>query len=479
MGETELPRGAQCILLIDDDADFLEEAQRALKSHAICADTLRDSSQALQVLAQGKHSVVCLDWVMPGMSGADLLPDIIRLYPQIPVIILTGINDLGNVVSCIKQGAYDYITKPLDAAQLVSIVQKAFTTGELADQNRKLTGYLLGEPLANPEFFSDIITYSERMQSIFKIIEASRSSRQPVLITGETGVGKELIARAIHRVSGLHGAMVTVNVASLDDTMLSDTLFGHKRGAYTGATEGRAGLIETARGGTLFLDEIGDLSPASQIKLLRLIQQNEYYRLGSDVLHKSDARIIAASNADFEKMLTTGSFRKDLYYRIGSIHLHIPPLRQRREDILPLTRHFIDQIALVLQRTPPKLSSEVCQALLNHNYPGNVRELINRVNSAVTYNRSGVLKLEDFHGLKPGCKRSGTLLRRMGSQQFILHGIFPEFPTLDEVEQLLVEEAMEESKGQRGVAAELLGVSRPTLQKRLVRTDRWRPGDED
>lgn len=479
MTEPEQQHDSQCVLLIDDDADFLAEAQRALKSHAIVSETLQDSSQALQVLSQGKHSVVCLDWVMPELSGAELLTEIIRLYPHLPVIILTGVSDLGNVVTCIKQGAYDYITKPLDAAKLVSVVQKAFIAGELASQNRKLTGYLQGEPLVNPEFFSDIVTCSERMLAIFKIIEASRASRQPVLITGETGVGKELVAKAIHRASGLKGLMVTVNVASLDDTMLSDTLFGHKKGAYTGATENRMGLIEQAKGGTLFLDEIGDLSPASQVRLLRLIQQNEYYRLGSDVLHKSDARIITASNAHFERLLSSGTFRRDLYYRVSSLHLHIPPLRERREDILPLVRHYIEQFCSHMHRPIPRLSGEVRQALLNYDFPGNVRELVNRVSIALTYARTNLLMLEDFHELKPGGKRPGTLLRRVGSQQFILHGVFPEFPTLDEVEQFLVEEAIAESNGHRGIAAELLGVSRPTLQKRLARMEGRRWSDED
>lgn len=479
MTEPDQQPDSQCVLLIDDDADFLAEAQRALKSHAISSDTLQDGSQAVHILARGKHSVVCLDWVMPGVTGAELLSDIIRLFPYLPVIILTGVSDLGNVVTCIKQGAYDYITKPLDAAKLVSVVQKAFVARELTSQNRKLTGYLQGQPLANPEFFSDIITCNERMLAIFKIIEASRTSRQPVLITGETGVGKELIAKAIHRASGLKGALVTVNVASLDDTMLSDTLFGHKKGAYTGATENRMGLIEQAKGGTLFLDEIGDLSPASQVRLLRLLQQNEYYRLGSDVLHKSDARILTASNAQFDRLLAAGSFRQDLYYRVSSLHLHIPPLRERREDILPLVRHYLEQICTHMNRPVPRLSGEARQALLNYDFPGNVRELINRVSIALTYSRNDILMLEDFHDLKPGTKRPGTLLRRVGSQQFILHGVFPEFPTLDEVEQFLVEEAMAESNGHRGIASELLGISRPTLQKRLARIEGKRYDEED
>jgi DNA-binding NtrC family response regulator len=220
------------ILIVDDDAAFLDGARRALLANDIGnVTTLQDSAQALPALAGGTHTVLLLDWVMPDPSGADLLPEVVRQYPNIPVIIMTGVRDLENVVSCIKQGAYDYITKPLDTTRLVSIVQNAVKSSELIVRNRKLTGYLLGEPLADPENFSEIITCNERMMSIFKVIETLAGSRQPVLITGETGVGKELIAQAIHRCSGLKGRMVTVNAAGLDDTMLADTLFGHKKGA--------------------------------------------------------------------------------------------------------------------------------------------------------------------------------------------------------------------------------------------------------
>lgn len=470
--------GRQCVLLIDDDQEFLEEARRALRSHDIAADLLQDSSRALQTLAAKEYAVVCLDWVMPGQSGADLLPDIVRYHPGIPVIIMSGVSDLENVVNCIKQGAYDYITKPLDASRLVSVVQKAFTAGELANQNRKLTGYLMGEPLANPDCFSEIITRNERMQGIFKIIEALSPSKQPMLITGETGVGKELIARAIHKASGLSGKLVTLNAAGMGEAMLEDTLFGHKRGAFTSATEGREGLIEQAKGGTLFLDEIGDLSKASQVKLLRLIQQNEYYRLGSDILLKSNARIITASNVDFKALLASGAFREDLYHRISAHNLHIPPLRERCEDILPLAKHFITITARTLKMLPPLLSAEVRQALASYHFPGNIRQLMNMVNDAVANNRSGTLEMPDFPRLPPACNNI-SLVSRTSGNQFVLYGIFPEFPTMEEVERLLVKEALREAGGRRKGAAELLQVSRPTIRRRAIRLEEQRATDMD
>jgi len=384
MSQSKQNEAEHSILIVDDDAEFLDGARRALLTHGIGnVTTLQESGLVFRALASGTHSVLLLDWVMPDPSGADLLPEVVRQYPNLPVIIMTGVRDLENVVSCIKQGAYDYITKPLDTTRLVSIVQNAVKSSELVVRNRKLTGYLLGEPLGEPENFSEIITRSDRMMSIFKVIETLASSRQPVLITGETGVGKELIAQAIHRCSGLKGRIVTVNAAGLDDTKLTDSLFGHKKGAYNVAHESRHGAIEQAKGGTLFLDEIGDLSNASQVKLLRLLQQNEYYRLGSDFLHKSDARIIAASNGNFQTLLAAGTFRSDLYYRISAHTLHIPPLRERREDILPLAEHFVELTAKSMLRTPTVLSRDLRYALIAYDFPGKVREMINLVHNSV------------------------------------------------------------------------------------------------
>lgn len=467
------------ILLVDDDAEFLDGARRALLAHGISnVTTLQGGSRVLQSLATGNHTVLLLDWVMPDLSGADLLPEVVRQFPNIPVIIITGVSDLENVVSCIKQGAYDYITKPLDTTRLVSIVQNAVKSSELIARNRKLTGYLLGEPLSEPENFSEIITSSDRMMSIFKVIETLASSRQPVLITGETGVGKELIAEAIHRSSGLKGRMVIVNAAGLDDTMLADTLFGHKKGAFTGASESRDGLIEQAKGGTLFLDEIGDLCNASQIKLLRLLQQNEYYRLGSDILHKSDARIIAASNGDFPTLLASGAFRSDLYYRISVHALHIPPLRERPEDILPLVHHCVKTSAKILNLPPPALAKDLCQALMSYDFPGNVREMINIIHNAIAQSRSRTLELSDFPNISPCVASRSEIVRKVGSNQFALHGVFSDFPTIDDVEALLVEEAITLSQGNRSVAAKMLGVSRPTLQKKLEQAADKRSDEE-
>jgi len=253
----------------------------------------------------------------------------------------------------------------------------------------------------------------------------------------------------------------------MDDTMLADTLFGHKKGAYTQASENRSGLIEQAKGGTLFLDEIGDLSAQSQVMLLRLIQQKEYYRLGSDVMLKSEARIIAASNCDFIEKIATRSFRADLFHRLSTHQIKIEPLRNRREDIIPLAKHYLEVFSKELNKKPPSLGRDAKQALQSFNFPGNVRELMNMMSHAVTYNRSGTLELEDFPGLKPSSKVHRKIISKQGDGKFALCGLFTEFPTLEEMTELLVVEAMDTTDGNKSQASEILGITRPTLQKRL------------
>lgn len=459
----------EAILVVDDDRDFLNEVRLMLVSNgAGKVVTLNDSRRVLDELEQGGIAVLLLDWVMPHKTGADLLPVVVRTFPQVPVVVMTAVSDLETVVGCIKQGAFDYITKPLDSNRVLSAVHRALQISELAIQNQQLMGYLLGEPLAHPEHFGTILTVSERMQALFKIAETIAATRQPVLITGETGVGKELFAQAIHKSSGLTGDFVPLNVAGLDEFMFTDTLFGHKKGAYTGAHESREGLLAKAQGGTLFLDEIGDLSLESQVKLLRLLQEHEYYRLGSDALLKSDARIIAASNRDFASLISQGSFRQDLYHRLCFHEIRIPPLRERREDVVPLVEYYVREAAGNCGKNPPELSRELCLALMKYDFPGNVRELISKVNGAVTLNSSGALTLRDFPGLPLSEERSTRKVRVAFDGHYRLQATFEEFPSVDDMERLLIDEALKATGGNKSAAAELLGISRPTLNRKLV-----------
>ena len=467
--ETKTADYKRTVLVVDDDTDFLNEVRLMLVSNDVKnVMTLSTSSDLLGRLEKGGVGVLLMDWIMPEMTGADLLPVIVQQYPHIPVIIMTAVNDLQTVVGCIKQGAFDYITKPIDVDRLLLAINKAFQFSELASQNRRLKDYLMGETLGHPEIFEDILTGNHRMLAIFKIIETMGGSTSPVLITGETGVGKELIARAIHHASGLAGDFIPLNVAGLSNLMLDDTLFGHKKGAYTGAEDSREGLITKAQGGTLFLDEIGDMGGESQVKLLRLLQEREYYRLGSDALLKSDARIIAASNCDFTEMLEQGKFRRDLYHRLCGFHIRIPPLRERRDDVLLLVNHFLQKNALELGRQAPLIDEDARIALKEYNYPGNVRELINLVHSAISSNAGSLLTLDDFQGLVSDGSSSRRSVRIIRDREFRMQVDCREFPRIASVEQMLIEEALRITKGNKSVAADLLGISRPTLNKKIA-----------
>lgn len=319
----------------------------------------------------------------------------------------------------------------------------------------------IDDELENEDAFSHIITRSKKMRAIFHYIEAVARSRKPILITGETGTGKELLARAVHAASGLSGPHVAVNIAGLDDNMFSDTLFGHKKGAYTGADKDRSGLVVKAEGGTLLLDEIGDLSESSQVKLLRLLEERIYYPIGSDVPEKSNACIIACSNHNIEGLVAKGKFRKDLYFRLKIHHIHIPPLRDRITDIPLLFEHFLKEASGSMEKKMPSMPDELITLLSTYHFPGNIRELQAMVYDAVAQNRTGRLSLDIFKGL----------MRQQGSEQAMEAGsiadILGRFPTLKDAETLLVSEALKRSSGNQGIAASLLGISRQALNQRL------------
>jgi DNA-binding NtrC family response regulator len=461
----------QKVLIVDDDDDFRHELKRILIVNDVTTEveTANTGLAALEHLERGNIAVMLLDMIMPGISGTELLEIVTQRYPATPVIMITAVGDIKSIVNCIKLGAFDYLTKPLEAGRLFTTVTKALSFSELNNQNRQLRNYLLGGQLVRPEIFANIVTVNSNMKSIFKLVETVAATQHPVLIAGETGVGKELLARAVHEASGVSGSFVPVNLAGLDDAMFSDTLFGHKKGAYTGAGEVREGLIAKASGGTLFLDEIGDLSTESQKMLLRLLQEKEYYRLGSDILYKSNARIVAASNRDLNAMVAAGAFRQDLYHRLTIHKIQLPPLRARRDDISLLAQHFAKAAALGLGKNTATVSPGLRKALNGYDFPGNVRELMNMINNAVACSAAEMLTLEFFPELQPvSSGQEIGVIRASGDRLFTLQAFFETFPTLDEVERLFVQEAMKKSEGRKSIAAELLGISRPTLNKKLA-----------
>ncbi len=457
----------QTVLLVDDEEQFLISAAFTLNSNGFShVLQCQDSRDVLALLREQPVSVIALDMTMPHLSGLELIPMIVDEFPEIPVIVITAINEVDTAVECMKLGAFDYMVKPIDDARLTSSIQRAIEISQVRHENSRLKKKLLLGKLEHPEAFRSIITQSPLMKSIFQYIEAIAPTPLPVLITGETGTGKELIAKSIHNLSLRNGEFVAVNVAGVDDQLFSDTLFGHRKGAFTGADRDRPGLIEQARNGTLFLDEIGDLNPESQVKLLRLLQEGQYYPLGVDMPKMSNARIIVATHRNIESMQVSDRFRKDLYYRLKAHQIQLPPLRDRIEDIVPLTRFFLTKAASELKKPAPTPAKELFVLLKTYHFPGNIRELEGLIYNAVSLHKSGVLSLEPF---REQIRSENTQAANSPKESDESIHFGDPLPTLKEIESLLIEEALERAEGNQRIAAELLGLTRRALNNRLQR----------
>jgi DNA-binding NtrC family response regulator len=457
------------VLLVDDEERILLSYSFILKSAGIDnIASLDDPRKVMTFLSQYPVAVVVLDLDMPFISGKELLDLIKKEYPEIPAIMATATNEVDTAVDCMQAGASDYLVKPIEKNRLISSITKMLELKQLENEVSALKDSLLSPELKNEEPFSHFVTCSKSMMSIFKYIEAIADSPFPVLILGETGVGKELIAKSIHLASSKSRNLVVVNVSGLDDTLFTDTLFGHTKGAFTGAAASREGLITQAEGGTLFLDEIGDLSAPSQVKLLRLIQEKEYYPLGSDLAKKTDCRIVAATNRDIKTRVGSEQFRKDLYYRFLAHQISIPPLRDRREDIQVLLNFFLKQAALDLHKKVPSYPPELVSLLKSHHFPGNARELQALVYDALSRFESGILPMSSFRVLMDMDKAAPTQ-ENGKSNDIELTQYLDGFPTLDQAEDYLINRALQQTDGNQGIAASMLGISRQALNKRLQR----------
>jgi DNA-binding NtrC family response regulator len=455
------------VLMVDDEPDWLYGMSISLERAGInnilsCSD----SREVLQLLTDNSVGVVLLDLTMPHLSGEELLCRIAEEHPDVTVIIVSGLNQLETAVNCMRSGAFDYYVKTSEEQRIIKGVLRAVREQELQRENLEMRRRFLYDQLERPEEFSALVTGDKGMRSIFQYLEAVAAGSQPILVTGESGVGKELVVSALHKLSGRKGELVAVNVAGLDDAMVADTLFGHLKGAYTGAGEARRGMVEQAGEGTLFLDEIGDLGLVSQVKLLRLLQESEYYPIGSDRPRRMRARVVVATHQDLAARQTAGQFRKDLYYRLRTHHVHIPPLRQRKGDIPLLLDHFLVQASREFGKKKPTLPKELAVLLAAYDFPGNVRELKAMVYDAVGMHRGGVLSMDAF------VKAIGDL--SLGAPP--AHACSPDsnpflaverLPGFTEVIDLLVGEAVRRAEGNQSIAARLLGVSQSTLSKRL------------
>ncbi len=463
----------QPVMLVDDEEPLLRSYELSLSgqglNNLICC---KNGKEALESLKHHTISVLCIDLLMPEIHGEELLRMVSSLYPEIPVIVVTATTEMDTAVRCLKQGAFDYIVKPVDITRLVTSIKLALTLSQLKTENETLKSQLFSRELKKPEAFASILTRNQYMLSLFKYAEAISESKNPVLITGETGVGKELFAKSIHSLSKRQGKFCMVNIAGLDDTLFSDTLFGHKKGAFTGADTDRSGLIEKADNGTLFLDEIGDLSPLSQIKLLRFIQEGQYYPLGSDVPKTADVRIIAATNLDIASLQDGSKFRRDLFYRLYTHHIRVPPLRERREDIPLLIENFVQKSARELAKKAPSITPGLKRMLTRHKFPGNIRELQAMISDAVS--------IAEDH-LSPDCFRifsspsaSIDMSNENNGRELIREMVssLETLPDLDEFQEIFIEEALKRTDFNKSLAANTLGITRQTLHKWLKKETR-------
>ncbi|WP_028671083.1 sigma-54-dependent transcriptional regulator [Saccharospirillum impatiens] len=455
------------VLLIDDEPSYhrslglMLERKGGITNLHYC----QDSREAMHYLEHHAIGVVLLDLNMPHKSGKDLLIEMAEAFPDVAVVVISGLNQVETAVECLRLGAFDFYVKTTESARLLEGIKRAIQLQEIKRENQELRHRVLSRRLDSPEAFANILTQSRSMASVFQYLESVAKSSQPVMICGESGTGKELIARAVHTLSGRQGKLVTVNVAGLDDHIFNDTLFGHRKGAFTGADQERRGLVEEASGGTLFLDEIGDLSPSSQVKLLRLLQEGEFYPMGADRPKRLQARIFVATHQDLAERQREGAFRRDLYYRLCTHQVLIPPLRARREDVRLLFTFFAEQAADDMGKPLPEFSPDLWAALQAYEFPGNVRELRAIAFDSVSRHHSGAMTRQDLHLFS-----QAQGLDSSSHDDTLVH-FAPDnrLPTLAEIDDLLIAEAMHRADHNQSIAARILGISQPALSKRLKR----------
>jgi two-component system, NtrC family, nitrogen regulation response regulator GlnG len=454
------------ILIVDDDVDLLRSTKLALRIRNFHnVDTCSDPTQVLQILATKPYHLVFLDVWMPGLRGDALLVQIKNEYPDLTVIMVTANNDVDTAVHCIQAGAANYLVKPVEPTQLVAYIQQSLALHTLQQENLALKQQL-PNPLQNPQAFAGIITANETMHLLFQYIEAVAITPHTIMITGESGTGKEMVAQAIHNCSNKPGNFVAVNVAGLDDTAIYSALFGHIKGAFTGAAQDRQGYIEKAANGTLFLDEIGDLSLDSQIKLLRLLQEHEYYPLGSDIPKKVTARFVVATHKD---LTDPNQFREDLYYRLQTHHIKLPPLRERKSDIPLLANYIIEQYCQQAQINIPHIPPELYPLLATYSFPGNIRELQNILLDAVVQAKKGQLSLDPIRAYftkRQKHANPAATNTTMPDSVFHLSNV-ADLPSLKQIQQALIQECLTRANGNQSIAAQMLGISRQALNKRL------------
>ncbi len=469
------------LLLIDDETDVQYSFQRIFDSPEIELSTASSGEEGLRLVPKLKPDLVLMDIRMGGMNGLETLRRIRQIDPKLLVILMTAYGTTQTAIEAMKLGAYDYLLKPFDVLKLKEIVGNAL---KAANDMRQVVSY---QPLLESEDYElGIVGRSEAMQQVFKLIGQVAGTDATALITGESGTGKELVARAIYHHSNRSAKpFLAVNCAAIPEQLLESELFGHERGAFTGATLQRIGKFEQCNAGTIFLDEIGDMTPATQTKILRVLQSGTFERVGGNAPIKVDVRIIAATNKPLEEAVAARQFREDLFYRLNVVRIHIPPLRERREDVRLLVNYFLKKIAREQQSAPKSISASVIKALEQYHWPGNVRELENVIRRGLVVAKGDAILSSDLPPEIGGQTSSGTIAApsaasaaapgetAVGDVVQLARKLFqwarkdPKLKIIPAVERELVIQSLKESNGNQVQAARLLGITRATLRKRI------------
>jgi DNA-binding NtrC family response regulator len=458
------------VLVVDDEELYRRSLERILRRVGHTVSEARDATEALNAVSEQVFDLVLVDLRMPGLNGIELVRQIRDVNPDLPCIVVTGFGSPDSSVDALRAGAFWYLEKPFDQSNLDvvrKLVDQAIELGRLRAENR-----ILQSQLRSRYRFENIIGTSAALRSVLDMVGKVADTDSTVLVTGESGTGKELIAKAIHFNSRrADQPLITVNCGAIPEELLESELFGHEKGAFTGALRDREGRFEAADGGTIFLDEIGDMSPNLQVKLLRVIQDRTFERVGSSRTRRVDARVIAATNQDLEKAIREGRFREDLYFRLAVIPIEVPALRDRREDIPQLAQHFLDVLNQERQTKVDSISPGAMAILCDHEWPGNVRQLENLIERLVVLRREGEIREQDIPPLTPSPPRSSRPRLRIPPEGIDWNKVVGAF------EADLIDQALEMADGNKAKAAALLGLHRTTLVEKIKKRGLAEPAE--